>query len=53
MVNIIYVETPVSELFKRNAERTKPVPEAIIHKLIDQLEVPKIWEGHAIVYDVR
>jgi len=53
MVNIIYVETPAIELFERNAKRAKPVPETVIHKLIDQLEVPKIWEGHALTHDVR
>jgi len=50
MVNIIYVEAPALQLLKRNAKRTKPVPEAVIHKLIDQLEVPKVWEGHSVTY---
>ena len=49
-VEIVYVEAPVSELFKRNARRAKPVPENVIHKLIDNLEVPKIWESHALSY---
>ena len=49
MTEIIYVEAPVSELLKRNAQRAKPVPDNVIHRLIDKLEVPKVWESHAVV----
>lgn len=49
-VEIVYTETDVAELLRRNTLRKKPVPEKVINKLIDNLEVPKLWESHMVKY---
>jgi predicted kinase len=49
-IEVIYTETPIEELLKRNATRERYVPENVIHKLIDNLEVPKLWESQIVRY---
>ncbi|MCL1994384.1 MAG: AAA family ATPase [Spirochaetes bacterium] len=51
-VEVIYTEVPVPELFQRNKLRERTVPENIIEKLIDTMEVPKLWESHQVRYSV-
>ncbi len=49
-VEIIYTETAYHELLKRNSHREQYVPENIISKLTDRLEVPKLWESQTVTY---
>ena len=47
-VRIVYVETPWAELVKRNARRSRPVPEAVLNKLAEKLEVPDLSEAQRV-----
>lgn len=47
-VRIVYVEAPLATCLRRNRARAAPVPEAVIHKLLDRLEVPDLTEAHAL-----
>ncbi len=48
-VRIVYVECPHDELRRRNHARPSPVPEAVIDRLMDKLEVPTPEEAHQVV----
>ena len=52
-IYIVYVEIPYTAVLERNARREKPVPERIINKLADNLEVPKKWEAQKVIYSVE
>jgi predicted kinase len=52
-VTIQYVEVPYTELIKRNANREHAVPQIVIEKLIDKLEIPQLWEAHSVDYKVE
>lgn len=47
-VRIVYLETPYEELLKRNRTRPKPVPTAVINRLIEKLDVPDLSEAHFV-----
>lgn len=49
-VNIIYLEVPYVKLHQQNKNREEQVPDYIIDKLIQKLEVPKVWEAHQVYY---
>lgn len=49
-VKIVYLEAPYKEVLLRNSSRDKPVPEKVIEKLIDKLEVPDITEAHEVFW---
>ncbi len=51
-VKIIYLETNYKNLLKRNLEREHALPEKVLEKFIDKLEVPQIWEAHSVEYTV-
>lgn len=44
---IVYVEAPLSVLLRRNAARARPVPEAVIRRLADALDMSEPTEAHA------
>ncbi|MES2454883.1 MAG: AAA family ATPase [Bacteroidota bacterium] len=48
-VKLVYVEVPYQQLMKQNKNREAMVPELVMEKLIDKLEVPKAWEAHEVV----
>ncbi len=52
-VKIVYIEAPYQEIIKRNSDRDKPVPEKIIEKLIDKLEVPDVTEAHEVLWVIN
>ncbi len=54
-IEIIYIEPPLETVLSRNRRRANPVPEAVILKLLEQLEPPTITECHALrlVQDCR
>jgi predicted kinase len=45
---IVYVEPSWNELFRRNRDRTNPVPEAVIERLAGRLDVPDLTETHRV-----
>jgi putative nucleotidyltransferase with HDIG domain len=51
-VKIIYVEVPYAELLKQNRSREASIPDAVLERLIDKLEIPVLWEAHEVVYQV-
>ena len=53
-IKIVYVEpSSFKELLKRNRNRPEPVPEKVILKLADKLEVPDLTEAHELVWVVN
>jgi predicted kinase len=51
---IIYAEPPTrAELFARNRARPAPVPERVILRLAERLEIPSAAEAHHVEYRVR
>jgi predicted kinase len=51
-VRIVYLEVPYTRLKKQNANRPYPVPEKVIDRMIDKLEVPNYREAHEIEFVV-
>jgi len=49
---IHYIEVPYDTLLKQNDEREHKVPEKIIEKMINKLEIPKYRESFDIIYKV-
>lgn len=49
-VRIVYLEAPYATLVKQNSKREAMVPQRVIDKLIDKLEVPAEWEAHAVSF---
>ncbi|MCP4133123.1 MAG: AAA family ATPase [bacterium] len=49
-VKIVYVETGYENLWKQNHERDDPVPETIINKMINKLDIPSVVEAHEVEY---
>ncbi|MDN3582965.1 AAA family ATPase [Mucilaginibacter flavus] len=49
-VKIVYVEAPYAHLHRQNKNREAAVPDAVLEKLIDKLEVPALWEAHVVEY---
>ncbi|MEG4054301.1 MULTISPECIES: AAA family ATPase [unclassified Microcoleus] len=51
-IRIVYIEVPIAEIQDRNRSRTAPVPEAVIQKLADRLDLPDITEAHQVEWIV-
>ncbi|MEO3408109.1 AAA family ATPase [Mucilaginibacter sp. CAU 1740] len=49
-VKIIYVEAPYADLLKQNRNREEAIPDAVLERLTDKLEVPALWEAHKVVF---
>ena len=45
---IVYIEAPATELFTRNRERERPVPEAALQRMLDHWDVPAPEEAPAV-----
>ncbi|MBI4854083.1 MAG: AAA family ATPase [Acidobacteria bacterium] len=45
---IVYLETFLDELFKRNQKRDETVPRQVIKKMIYGLEIPNLTEAHKV-----
>lgn len=48
-IEIVYVEPPLPRILEQNRRRERPVPERVIHDLIDQAEPPTWTEAHRLV----
>jgi predicted kinase len=51
-IRIVYLEVPLEEILRRNRSRTAAVPEAVIHKLADRLDIPDRTEAHQVEWIV-
>ena len=49
-IRIVYLDAPLTTLFKRNRARQDYVPEHVIDKLIDKLEPPDLTEAHEVTW---
>lgn len=45
---IVYVEAPFADIVGRNRARPAAVPETILYRLLDKLEMPAIGEAHRV-----
>ncbi|SHM95873.1 HDIG domain-containing protein [Mucilaginibacter sp. OK098] len=52
-VSIVYIEVPYEHLHKQNKSRDEMVPDGVLERLIDKLEVPVTWEAHKVTYNVE
>jgi len=52
-VKIIYLEVPYKKLMSQNRNREYAVPESVITKLIERLEIPTDSEGHEVMLIVE
>jgi putative nucleotidyltransferase with HDIG domain len=48
-VEIVYVEPPTRTILAQNKQRTSPVPEKVILRLLEKLEPPTVTEGHSLI----
>jgi len=49
-VSVVYIESPYVDLCRQNRGREAIVPDQVMEKLINKLEVPALWEGHTVSY---
>ncbi len=47
-VRIVYLEAPWEELLKRNRNRVAKIPEAVLYRMRNRLEVPNITEAQQV-----
>ncbi|MBD2209667.1 AAA family ATPase [Nostoc linckia FACHB-104] len=47
-IRIVYLETSWEELLRRNCDRTAKVPEKVLYRLKNRLDVPDITEAQAV-----
>ena len=52
-VRIVYLETGERELKRRNADRTRPVPDQALARMFDHWEVPDLTECHELVLGIN
>ena len=50
-VRIVYLDAPLDLVLRRNRARPSPVPEAVIRRLADKLELPDLTEVHRVDYE--
>lgn len=51
-VTIVYIEVPYKQLTGQNKNREHIVPQVVLDRLVDKLEVPMPWEAHEVIYHV-
>lgn len=47
-IEIVYLEPAMATIFAQNNRRVQPVPEGVIHRLMEKLEPPTITECHSL-----
>jgi predicted kinase len=52
-IRIVYLELPIERVLKQNRDRKASVPNAVIHRFRDRLEIPNITEAHQVDYIVE
>ncbi|WP_310481434.1 AAA family ATPase [Chamaesiphon sp. VAR_48_metabat_403] len=51
-IRIVYLEVPIDRVLQQNRDRKAQVPNAVIHRFRDRLEIPDITEAHQVDYFV-
>ena len=51
-VKIVYLEQPYHIWRQQNKSREYALPESVLDKMLDKLEVPQLAEAHEVVYHV-
>ena len=49
-IKLVYLEVPYAKLLRQNKDREHSIPTIAVERMIDRLEVPKIWEAHEVAY---
>ncbi len=49
-IHIVYLEVSPATLLKQNKNRSRSVPDSVIHNLARKLEPPTLLEGHRVSY---
>jgi predicted kinase len=52
-VRLVYVESPYAAWKKQNSQREMAVPEKVLSRLLQKLEVPQPSEAHEVIYAVE
>ena len=52
-VKLVYVEVPYATWKKQNNQREAAVPEKVLDRLLQKLEVPQPAEAHEVIYAVE
>jgi predicted kinase len=50
-VRIVYLDAPLETILRRNRDRAASVPEAVMHKLLNKLDVPDPTEAHIVSWE--
>jgi predicted kinase len=50
-VRIVYLDAPLETILRRNRSRAARVPDAVMNKLIDKLDVPDMAEAHVVLWE--
>jgi predicted kinase len=51
-IRIVYLEVPIDRVLQQNRNRKAQVPNAVIHRYRDRLEIPDLTEAHQLDYFV-
>lgn len=51
-IRIVYLEVPIERVLHQNRHRQAQVPESVIHRYRDRLEIPDLTESHQLDYFV-
>jgi predicted kinase len=51
-VRIVYLDAPLEMILGRNKKRSASVPETIMNKLLDKLDVPDMTEAHMVQWEL-
>ena len=49
-IRIVDLEVPLAQVLRQNRDRTTQVPEVVIHRYRDRLEIPDLTECHRLDY---
>lgn len=50
-VRIVYLDAPLETILHRNRKRPASVPETVVHKLLEKLDVPDMTEAHMVMWE--
>ncbi len=50
-VRIVYLDAPLAMILRRNKSRSASVPETVMSKLLDKLDVPDLTEAHMVLWE--
>ena len=50
-VRIVYLDAPLGEILRRNKNRAANVPEAVIKKLVNKIDVPDLTEADTVLWE--